>query len=262
MPLLTLVTILLYVSSAALFGLLVILVVMSIRNGAQMQKLTYPVYDYIVKKEEHEAQEVLKRAQKEAEELVQSAQESGHEVIALYTKKAEEAREQYGQSLSTLTNSLEKKLEHAQDAGEASLQELFEHMQKTLAEHKRSWQDRSDAVLGELDAVASMLEKRTRETLSRIDTDLQSVKETFSHTLRERIEKQDEVVATHLRELSEAAEVEIISYKKARLSILDARIERLVEEVAKQVLCAELSSAEHASLAREALEEAKAHNLL
>lgn len=262
MSTLTLVTILLCVSAAALFGLLVILVIMSIRNGAQMQKLTYPVYDYIVKKADHEAQEVVKKARKEAEEIVQSAQQSGQEVIASYTKKAEEAREKYGQSLTTLGNSLEKILEHAKDDGEASLREQFEQLQKTLAEHQRSWVDRSDAVVGELGSVASMLEKRSTDTLNHIDADLKTVTETLASALKERLEKQDEAVGAHLKSLSEAAEAEIISYKKARLSILDARIESLVEEVAKRVLRTELTNPDHARLAREALAEAKEHNLL
>jgi len=246
----------------ALVVLLFIAIILLLRRNSNVQKLTYPVYEYVVKKAEHESDAMLKKARSDADALIAHAEKEGQSIVGSYTKKAEEAHRDFAGSFSQLEASLEGMLAETKDAGGAELRDLFARAKEALAHHEETWDKQAEEITGTLHHTAVSLQKQGQESLGMIDEHLKRVQSELEAALRTRMESQDKAVAEHLEEVTRVAEAEIGAYKKARIAILDTHIEKLVQDVVKEVLHTQLSFKEHGALARAALIEAKEHNLL
>jgi len=60
----------------------IFLLIMLLRSSDKVHKLTYPVYDYIVKEAQHKAKEITYDAMKHSREMLVSAELEGVKVIA------------------------------------------------------------------------------------------------------------------------------------------------------------------------------------
>ena len=90
--------------------------------------------------------------------------------------------------------------------------------------------------------------------------------DTVAQKFEKKLEEVDKVGQNHLKShilsLQNAADEHIKEYQKSREDLLDAHIEQLVEKIVIQVLHTQLPTSAHASLARTALEDAKAKHIL
>lgn len=240
----------------------VIMLVLQIRNSVQINKLTFPAYEYVVKQAEHKANEIISLAQKEARAILAEAEKSGQKAFATYNETAVTTQEKYAGTLATLSTSLSEKLADLAQKGGEHLLSVTTQATDTIASKEKAVATAFDVPLTHMNELAGELKKKSAHTLSQIDGEVASVFLKLGASLSERDDSYKKQIDTHLTEALARAEEEIGAYKKARLSLLDTHIERLVEDVATQVLHTSLTTKEHAELARKALEEAKEHNLL
>jgi F0F1-type ATP synthase membrane subunit b/b' len=240
----------------------VIMLVLQIRNSVQINKLTFPAYEYVVKQAEHKANEIISLAQKEAREIIAEAEKSGQKAFTTYNQTAVTTQEKYVGTLATLSSSLSEKLTELAQKGGEHLLSVTTQSTETITAREKAIATAFDGSLAQLHELAQVLKEKSAHALLQIDGEVASVFTKLGTSLAERDESYKKQIDTHLTTALTRAEEEIGAYKKARLSLLDTHIERLVEEVTAKVLVTSLGTKEHAELARKALAEAKEHNLL
>ena len=240
----------------------IIMLVLQIRNSTSINKLTFPAYEYVIKKAEHQANEIINEAQKQARLIVTQAEQGGQKTVASYTQDAAKAHESYLASYAEYGKALADKLDSAGEKGIAQLQTLQAEASDMLTKQQNVLKTRFDSSLLSVEKLASTLEQKTTQNLSLMETHIAEVGKRLVDSLQTDNQKQKELIASHLEKALDVAEEQIATYQKARVALLDTHIERLVEDITARVLHKKLSISEHAELAREALAEAKAHNLL
>jgi hypothetical protein len=110
--------------------------------------------------------------------------------------------------------------------------------------------------------MVASLQTQTSQAVGTLEQKMAEAQQQLLLGLKAQADAQQERIETSLKKANDDALLQIDQYKKARLSLLDTHIERLIEDVTTRVLHKKLTVTEHAELARNALAEAKEHNLI
>lgn len=251
-------------SAAVLIGVLgglvlsmIILLILQARSSAMVDRLAAPAYEYVQQQAEKEAKKIINNAEAEARQIRQTAEQERSELLEVYQQHAEELQASYQAQLTEHTTQLEERL--------ASLTE------ETLG----VWQAASDAALEKQEALQTQVDKKMAdltETAQAEQSQLHQsvadatteIKDTSSEALAQlgtvisSIESDTkEQLQAHSKAALAAVDAHIDEYQHTREGVVDRHIAQIVESVTKQVLRQELSAADHAELARQALVEAK-----
>ncbi len=240
----------------------VIMLVLQIRNATMINKLTFPAYEYVVKQAEHKANEIIASAQKEARAIISSAEQAGQKTIVQYTQKASQLQEHYEVTLQKLVSELSGKMVQTAEQSGVQVDAALAAMAATLTLREANLISQFDTSLVSVEKMLATLQTHTTATLTHMESDIAELSRKLGESLTKEDSQQQERIAVQLQKLQDNAAAQIEEYQKARMALLDAHIERLVEDIVMRVLHKKLSVDEHAQLAREALVEAKAHNLL
>ena len=208
--------------------LLVVVLAMQIRNGERMRNLTYPVYDYTVKKAEQEAAGTLEDARKEARSIIAEAERAASHII-----------EERKQASANLAATYEEELKDiAKQHGElvrryaSSAEEAYKGLEKMVNEYVTA---SNKAIKAEAETLADNLKGERKG-------------------LREEIGKR---IASELEAEMKAARDSVDAYRNAQKQLLDKKLISLVEYVASIALQKELNLKDHTEQIYKALEAAK-----
>ena len=256
------VEILIGVTIIALIIGMIILLILQITSNARAGKLTYPVYEYVVRKAEHEADGIIEQAQKEARTIIVEAEKSGQETMQLYAESAKKAHDAFSESLDAYTSKLTGHLESASAKSISELQKVAEVTSSSMQQQQQTVSARFDEVLSSVQGVSETLESKALRAVDGMRQSIEQVEKSLIADIQARQTHQQEQIEQFLEKTLQSAEANIASYQKSRIALLDAHIEKLVEDVTRKVLHKQLTLDEHAELARLALVEAKENNLL
>ncbi len=265
--------------SVVLVVLVIILIVLEIKHSGKIQKLSYPLYDYTVKKAQKKAQRIIWDATKQAREIIVAAELRSIKETAKKNVEAKNLEETYHQQLDSLAKELRERFkQYAREAGE-SYKAISSTTEEEMQKSKEAFDKEAEDAIGRFTHALSAFEKGARETEERYKTLSQSIEESVS----EQADKSTAIIAEHVettsKELAQAfadlkkgageridrhldegfeeARKVIDEYRKKRIALIDNQIVSLVEHTAAIALQKELTVSDHADLVYQALEEAK-----
>ncbi len=237
------------------------LLLLQMRSSSQMHKLTYPAYEFVVRKAEHDADVIIEEAQKKARSIIAEAEKTGQVTMQSYEKSAKEAQDHFVERFGNITDNLASHLEVASQKGVAEVESFAQDALLALqAEQAAVTGGFKDALLS-VTTFSNDLHTKTDAALAHMHQGVEDASAALALKLQEESDAGSAHIAAFLEKTLATAEAQILAYQ-SRIALLDTHIERLVEDVARNVLHKELTLHDHAELARNALKEAKEHNVL
>ena len=220
---------------AALFILLLIIVVLLILlvvNNRKMHDLTYPVYDYVVKRAEAKAQQITEDAMEKSRTMVRNAEMEGIKIVEKDKLESGKLEKEYETKLAGLEQETEKSLKMYMDAMQKDLKQLSEGLQKRIAEsiskNEQFLQGETQKLSNQLSGTFTTLEANAKEQIrNNVEKELISVKKLVE------------------------------TYRQERFALIDTQILSLIERTTAIALQKTLTIGEHTELIYKALEEAK-----
>jgi hypothetical protein len=208
--------------AAGIAAALVVLLVLELLNNRRVTKLTYPVYEYALKRAEDEAERIVQTAREESRRIMEQAEKDSLALVSSRTADTETAQRAYADALQALL---------------ARLQSQFQSQAQSAAqmEHRIG-----DEIASSLKIEGDTALAHEREIMNKLDDDIQK------H------------IDEHMNMAFEAIDKQVGAYERSRRDIVDARIAELVGETIKIVLQKNLPEGIHADMVYAALEEAKA----
>lgn len=241
---------------------MIILLILQVKNSSQVNKLTFPAYEYVVKQAEHKANGIIESAQKEARAIVSAAETSGQKIIEEHTQTATRTHEEYVKTIEQYTNALTEKLNSVAQDSHTHLESVANAAIVAVQKQHESVGAQFDIATQRVHEIGDKLEMQANKSA----TDLEAHIQVVSQALVEKLQHEDAAYKTfigeHLSKAIAVAEAQVVEYQKARIALLDTNIEKLVEDVTARVLHKELTVSQHAELALQALKEAKEHNVI
>ena len=181
---------------AFLLTVAIFLLIMVLRSSDKVHKLTYPVYDYIVKEAQHKAQEITYDAMKHSRELLVSAELEGVKVIAKEKLDSKKIEKEYEQQLSTLTEHTKKLLEDYTHKATHELQTLTETLGENLKSNLQNVEQSGSQAAHELQTLTKVLEEKIAANLQNIEQkgsqateELQALTKTLEKTIADNLKK-------------------------------------------------------------------------
>ncbi len=241
---------------------MVVLLVLQIRTTGQVNKLTFPAYEYVIKKAEHDATKIIEAAQAQARTIVTAAEQSGQATIADYTNQATEIHAQYRAAITEQTQSIANTLSHTSATQTDAVRALTDATRGVITAQEEQIRTHTKSSAAAIDALVGTIEHETTTALSTLITRIETIGQTLEATLHDASVVEQAALAAQLTAMQAAADAQVKTYQAARMKLLDVHIDQLVESVVQKVLHTQLPVAEHTSLARAALTEAKTQQIL
>lgn len=254
---------LLFIGSLAglLIGMIVLLV-LERKNTQTMNKLTYPAYEYVIKKAEHDAEAILNEARGKARSIIAEAEKEGQKTIEVYKNDAATMQDAFAQSIDDLRHHLSNELAASHEAGMKVLAGATAALKDSLTGEEEKVRSAYSSLLDGARSLAHTMEEESHNALTLMEQEITKTTGAITDTLQKEDDAYERYIDEHLEAVVKAAEEEIRTYRDKRIALLDSHIERLVEDVVKEVLHLQLTPSQHADLARDALMDAKERNLL
>ena len=238
------------------------LVLLQMWNSFQIRKMSATAYQRGVHQARVDAAEIVAEAKVEAESVLGEANIATLKAMAEAGKNAQKVNESYQNALQKLIEQYQHELEKNLNQGQEAFSTLTDAVADGYGRRQKALDTQVDGILQSLAKVSETLTGETSSAIATLESSIAGVTETLKDTL----EKEDAAVRKrledHFSQILNSAEADVAEYRKARLTLLDSHIERLVEDIAVRVLHKKLSLDEHAELALQALADAKAHNVL
>lgn len=256
---------LLAVLAGVLVGVLIaaiVVLILHIRTNSQINRLTYPAYEYAIKKAEHDADRLLREAQEQARSVIAKAEETGQATIRTYDEEARQMHERYQEALTKQGTEMAAKFSEIAQQETHKLHEAIGSLSQSLTEEHNKAISTITRVSNSLEAAGTEAETHAKSMVASLNERMDAVSSEIEASLKAAQTDGLKQISTHFASLSTGIEEEVAAYSAERKKLLDAHIERLVEDVVTRVLQVELPVSTHASLARKALEEAKAKHIL
>jgi|AntRauTorcE11897_2_1112592.scaffolds.fasta_scaffold07573_2 F0F1-type ATP synthase membrane subunit b/b' len=241
---------------------MVILLVLQVRTTNKVNKLTYPAYEYVIEKAEHDAEKLVQEAQHKAQSIIAAAQQAGAKTIADYTSQAKEIHTEYSTALHTQTESLEHAMQDISDEETAALQKVTDAAEDMITTQEKSVITNVEKTNQSIQQLVAQTEQGAKESIAHIEEQIAAVGDRLETQLKETDTTGQELLQKHIASLQGVADKHVEMYTDARIKLLDEHIEQLVESVVLDVLHTQLTPSEQASLAFKALQEAKAQHIL
>ena len=261
---------------AFLLTVAIFLLIMLLRSSDKVHKLTYPVYDYIIKEAQHKAQEITYDAMKHSRDLLVDAELEGIKVIAKEKIDSRKIEEEYEQQLSTLTEQTKKLLEEYTRKATGELQNITKTLEQSIRNNLQNVEKTGSHATEELQSLTKTLEKTIHDNLKRVEeAGTEGVKrsEELTEQILEELSKRlshafenlegsvkDKIQENIEKEFDSVREI-IDMYKKKRMDMVDNEIIALIEQTTTLALQKKLTFREHTDLLFAALEEAKSQNI-
>lgn len=240
----------------------IVVLILHIRTNSQIDRMTYPAYEYAIKKAEHDADAVIQEAQQKAREIIANAEQTGQQSILTYNEEAKVIHQKYQEALTQQGTELSQKFNNIAEQETHKLHEAIGGMSQSLSsEHQRAMENLS-RVTGSLESTSEKAQQQAERLLASLEERIGAVSAEIEGALKNAEAEGLNSIAGHFKALNKTVEEEVAAYSEGRKKLLDQHVERLVEDVVKRVLQAELPVSTHAALARKALEEAKAKHIL
>jgi|GEM_PF-1897614 len=249
----------------AFIGLLiamVVLLVLQVRTTNQVNKLTFPAYEYVIKKAEHEANAIVQKAQQKAQSIITDAEKAGHAAISEYTNQATQIHEQYRDSVQEQTEGIMSALREVSEVQTHAVEKLTKTAQEGVTAQQNEVTQHVTQTNEKIAHTISQIETDSQAQMKALREEIGSIGKTLTDQLQKVEVSGEQQIAAHVASLQHAADAHIEAYEVSRKKLMDRHIEQLVESVVMKVLHTQVPISEHASLAREALEEAKAKHIL
>jgi len=240
----------------------IVVLVLNIRTTSQVNKMTFPAYEYAMKKAEHDAEGLLSDARKNARKIITEAEKAGHETISKYTDQAEDIHEKFEVVIAEQTKNIGVSLHEASGTHLQALKSMLASTEAGLLVEQKKVIELVGRTSAGLEAIASRAEHHAKDTAESLQDRITEVSQTIESRLLRAEAKGEDTLTAHLESLQKTADNHVAAYEVSRIKLMDAHVEQLVESVVVQVLHAQLPISEHTSLARKALEEAKAKHIL
>lgn len=253
------------VLAGILVGLVVLilgLIALQIWSSLQIRRMSKTAYQEDIKVAQSKAVEIVSDAQTEAQNVLAQANETSVRAMAEAGKAAQKTNEAYQAELRALIERYNAELQKTLTRGDESFAALTTAAADSFNRRQETLNGQFDDVLEALSIVADTLKTQTTQTLSNLEKSIESTSTTLETFLKEGESIVKENVEKHLGALLDRAEEDVDAYRRARLTLLDRHIERLIEDVAVRVLHKKLTLDEHGDLALKALRDAKEHNVL
>ena len=236
------------------------LIILQVRSYVQAKR--HPVYKETVKQAEKAAADIVDYARTEADELLEDADEESRSVVLKAGQAAQKTNEKYQAELKKILERYHKELEKTIERGEQSFEAVTDAAAESFNHRQQDLNTQFDVILKALTTVAQTLNTKAISAMSELERSINDVASSLEKTLTEEDAAIKKRVEDHIHKMIDGAMVDIEEYKQARVKLLDSHIERLVEDIATQVLHKKLTLDEHAELAQKALADAKAHHVL
>jgi len=241
---------------------MVILLVLQVRTTNKVNKLTFPAYEYVIEKAEHDAEKILQEAQHKAQSIIQEAQQSGAKTIADYTSQAKEIHSEYSSALHAQTESLEDVMHDVSRKETASLKQVTDAAEDIIEAQEKSILANVAKTNQSIEQLAAKTEQEATESMAHLDEHVEEVGDMLEAHLKATDTAGQALLKNHVASLQGQADKQVAAYTEARIKLLDAHIEQVVESVVLEVLHTQLTPSEQASLAFKALKEAKEQHIL
>lgn len=254
----------------------VFLLIMLLRSSDKVRRLTYPVYDYIIKEAQHKAQEITYDAMKHSREMLVNAELEGVKVIAKEKVDSRKIEEEYEHQLATLTDHTKKLLEDYAGKVTGELKNLTETLEENIKNNLQNVANTGTHSTEELQNITKTLEGTIQDNLKRVEEAgtagvkrseelTQQVLEDLSNKLSHAFENlevsvKDKIQENLEKEFDSVREMVDI-YRKKRMDIVDNEVIALIEQTTALALQKKLTFSEHTELLFNALEEAKSQNI-
>ena len=246
--------ILLIASILFLFFVVVVLLIVVMRSTKKVNDLTYPIYEYVIKRAEGKAQDITNSALKRSKELIAVAEIEGKKVLVQEKLESAKIEKSYEDKLKELTEQTKSLLnEYATEAEQNAA--LTKELLETYAhEAEESLRTLTESLEKSVSGGISENERVIKEESVRISKQMSSTFEALEKRFKEQIDQ-------NLKKEFASAKEMVKSYRKQQLDLVDAYIVSLVERTAAIVFQEKLLLKDHADLALRALEEAKSEGV-
>lgn len=253
------------VMAGILVGLVVLiigLIVLQIWSSLQIRRMSKTAYQDDVEVARSQAKNIIAEAQMEAQGVLSEANEAGAQAMVEASRAARKTNESYQAELQNIIDRYNQELDATIKRGDKSFADLAKAAADSFNRRQEELNGQFDDVLESLSTVASTLNSQTIGTMSELEKSIEQATKTLEVMLKQGEVVVKQRVEEHLNKLLDRAEADVEEYRKARLTLLDSHIERLIEDIAVRVLHKKLSLDEHGELAQQALSDAKEHNVL
>src|SRR5258708_22740181 len=89
---------------------LLVLLVLELYNSRRVNRLTYPVYEYALKRAEEEANRIVEQGRREARQLIEKAEADSLTLATARQNEEEVSKQAYEKALQTMLERLESEL--------------------------------------------------------------------------------------------------------------------------------------------------------
>jgi vacuolar-type H+-ATPase subunit H len=236
---------------------MIILLILQARSSTQINKLTFPAYEFTIRKAENEANEIIEKAQEQAREIVANAELESRSMLVGRTEEGRNAYEAYSKSLEALKENLVTTLTKTVEETHNRSQEISDTFAHHLEGQDREMQKKIEGLATQLDGIPERLRGQSNLIMEGLQERIARAGEQLEHALVSSHASHTDAIKEHLHKGFEIAERDIEEYRKGRRALIDSHIEVLVKDVVRVALQKELTRADHAELVRSALEEAR-----
>lgn len=241
----------------ALFVGLVILILLQMRSNSQVSKITFPAYEFTMKKAQAEADKLLGEARKQAREIIAKAELESQTMLALRSEESVKDYRAYSETLKTMKDSLSGTLSKLSGEAETSSREMSERFVRDIEAQSGALQKRMGEIQEKLEDVPRRIEAQSSEIAESIRGEVRRVGEELRSALAETHRETTALVRERIEKSLSELESDIETYRRGRRNLIDNHIETLVRDIVRIALGKELEREDHAKLVRSALEEAK-----
>lgn len=241
---------------------MIVLLFLQARSSIQISKLTFPAYEFTIKKAENEANKIVEKAQDQAREIIANAELESQALLARRTEESDKDYQSYTESLEVLKTDLLGTLTKTVEDTHNRSQEISDTFVEHLNSQDQEMQKRIQSLAKNLDEVPERLRERSGVIMEGLQERIARAGEQLEHALLSTHEDNKAAIVEHLQKGFEIAERDIKSYSEARKNLINNHIEGLVKEVVRVALQKELTRADHAELVRAALEEARSSGVV
>jgi F0F1-type ATP synthase membrane subunit b/b' len=262
-----------------LVALLFILIGVGLRNSLQIERITYPAYEYITKKARADAEKIIAKAMDDAQKLKVEAEIEGIKRLAkenleiesieekykeTLQKTAEESealfrkyRDQIKTNLDTLKERSEEQIKKYLPIIEEESKESHRQIETALTSLKQKISGTEDKYEQFIDSLQDVLRRQFEKNTAIIKEETEKLPGTFGKRLEDAAEEGRRILNDKIHKEFENARRDIEKYRVQYTEFLDEHIASLVEDTTTLVLQKKLTTEEHTELAIKALGEAK-----
>lgn len=245
---------LLIFSVAILLVVLIVLLIVVIKSTSKVSNLTYPIYEYVIKKAESKAQDITYDAMKKSREILVNAELEGTKVIAKEKLESSKIEKTYEEKLRELTDQTKKLLDTYANEAQVNAKNTRELLNTYAHDAKESLSELTHSLEESVSSGINENQRAIKEEAIKVSKQMTSTFGELEKRFREQIDQ-------NLNKEFASAKEMVKTYRKQQLDLIDTYIVTLIERTAAITLQKKMSLEDHSELALRALEEAKSEGV-